>query len=68
MDREEEKEEPEKNRKENPACEELSKRFGIPVIPMEVINFFSDEQGKTLLVKGPPGPERRPSLFRSYTA
>ena len=40
---------------EKPAHEEISKRFGIPVIPVEIINFFSDEQGKTLLVKGPPG-------------
>jgi len=55
MDREEEIEEIEKNRKENPAYGEISKRFDPPVIPLEIINFFSDEQGKTLLVKGPPG-------------
>jgi KaiC/GvpD/RAD55 family RecA-like ATPase len=48
-------EEKEIEREKEPAGEELLKRATRPVIPTEVLNFFSDEQGKTLLVKGPPG-------------
>jgi|GEM_PF-643902 len=37
------------------AIEQTLKKFAKPVIPAEIINFFADEQGKTLVVKGPPG-------------
>ncbi|MEA2033356.1 MAG: gas vesicle protein GvpD P-loop domain-containing protein [Euryarchaeota archaeon] len=37
------------------AVEEILKSFAKPVIPAEVIDFFADERGKTLLVKGTPG-------------
>lgn len=37
------------------AIEQTLKKFAGPVIPAEIINFFADEQGKTLVVKGPPG-------------
>ena len=35
--------------------EQILKSFAKPVIPAEIIKFFADEQGKTLVVKGPPG-------------
>jgi KaiC/GvpD/RAD55 family RecA-like ATPase len=46
-------EEKEIERKKEPAGAE--RRVFKPVIPTEILNFFADEQGKTLLVKGPPG-------------
>lgn len=42
-------------RKDEREDREDPSRLDVPVIPAEVINFFSDTQGKTLLVKGPPG-------------
>ena len=50
------------------AIEQILKEFARPVIPAEIINFFADEQGKTLTVKGAPGSGKTAfalSLLRS---
>jgi KaiC/GvpD/RAD55 family RecA-like ATPase len=50
------------------AIEEILKEFARPVIPAEIMTFFADDQGKTLLVKGTPGSGKTAfalSLLRS---